>query len=368
VLLFSLFCNIKQIRPLKKSGIIFIFLFIFFSVEIRAQIGGSYTYAFLDLPNSARIAALGGNANAIKDNDLSLCLVNPSLLTPKMTNQLALSFVDYYSDINYGFVSYAKNFKKVGMFDASMQYINYGKFKETDATGQTYGNFTAGEYNLNIGWDRQLDSNFSIGANLKNIYSDLDSYKSYGIAVDVAGTYSSTKRQFTASFLALNIGRQLKYYTPGNEEPLPYELQLGLSKKLAHAPFRLSLVVRHLEKWDLTYVDPTTDTATVDALTGKPIPPKKFSKFLDKGMRHIVIGAELIPSKNFSLRLGYNYERREELKVAAKVSTVGFCWGFGMRIRQFNLSYSRARYHLVGSPNIITISTNLSDFVHKNKS
>lgn len=348
-----------------KRLIITFILLSFFLSELNAQIGGSYTYAFLNLPNSARIAALGGNANAIKDNDLSLCLVNPSLLTKKLNNQVTLSFVDYYSDINYGFVSYARDLKKLGMFDASMQFINYGKFTNTDATGMSYGTFTAGEYAFNLGWGRQLDSLFSIGANLKNIYSHLDTYHSYGIAVDVAGTYSSAKSQFTATFIALNIGRQLKYYTEGNNEPLPFELQLGLSKKLAHTPFRFSVVLRHLEKWDLTYVDPNNPEPTVDALTGDPIPEKKFGKFLDKGMRHMVVGGELSPSRNFSLRLGFNYQRRKELKVDSKLSTVGICWGFGFRIKQFNLSYSRARYHLAGSPNNITISTNISDFIRK---
>lgn len=344
---------------LKRSAI-FISI-IFLSAKLFAQIGGSYTYAFLDLPNSARIAALGGNVNAIKDNDISMALINPSLITTKMHNQVALSFVDYYSDINYGFASYARNFKKLGMFDASMQFINYGKFTNTDATGVSYGTFTAGEYALNIGWGRQLDSLFSIGANLKNIYSHFWDYTSYGLAVDVGGTYSSAKSMFTATFLALNIGRQVKCYTPGNSEPLPFELQAGISKKLAHMPFRFSIVLRHLEKFDLTYTDPNNPEPTVDALTGEPLPAKKFAKFMDKCMRHVVVGGELTPSKNFSIRLGYNYERRKELKVDSKTAMVGFCWGFGFRIKQFRFNYARAAYHLAGSPNHITISTNLSD-------
>jgi hypothetical protein len=84
-------------------------------------------------------------------------------------------------------------------------------------------------------------------------------------------------------------------------------------------------------------------------------------------MRHVVVGTEFIPSKNFSLRFGFNYERRKELEVASKYSTVGICWGFGFRIKQFNLSFARARYHLDGSPNTITISTKISDFARVNK-
>jgi hypothetical protein len=342
-----------------KRFLIFILL-VAATGPLFSQIGGSYTYSFLDLPNSARIAAMGGNVNAIKDDDISLALVNPSLITTKMHNQLALSFVDYFTDINYGFVSYARNFKKIGMFDASMQFINYGKFINTDATGVEYGTFTAGEYALNIGWGRQLDSSFSIGANLKNIYSHLWDYTSYGLAVDVGATYHNSKSLFTATLLALNIGRQLKYYTDGNSEPLPFELQAGISKKLAHTPFRFSIVMRHLEKWDLTYTDPNNPEPTVDALTGEPLPEKKFGKFMDKCMRHVVVGGEFTPAKNFALRLGFNYQRRKELKVDTKTATVGFCWGFGFRIKQFHFSYARAAYHLAGSPNNITVSTNLS--------
>jgi len=135
-------------------------------------------------------------------------------------------------------------------------------------------------------------------------------------------------------------------------EPLPFELQLGLSKKLAHTPLRISVVARHLEKWDLTYVDPQHIEPTVDPLSGEPIPEKKFSKFMDKGMRHIVVGGEFSPVKNFSLRLGFNYQRRKELRVDTRLSTIGFCWGLGLRIKKISFSYSRATYHLAGSPTI----------------
>lgn len=346
-----------------KKPVAVIIVMLGFVLKLTAQIGGSYTYAFLNLPNSARISALGGNANAIKDNDLSLCLVNPSLLTNKTDKQVALSFVDYFADMNYGFVSYSQEVNKLGMFDASVQFISYGKFTYADETGLPGGTFTGGDYAFNLGWGRQLDSLFSIGANLKNIYSHLESYNSYGLAVDVAATYS--KKQFTASLLALNMGRQIVTYTNDNVEPLPFELQAGFSKKLSHTPLRFSVVIRHLEKWDLTGTDKNHPEPTVDALTGEPVPPKKLSKFLDKGMRHVVVGGEIVPSQNFSLRLGFNYQRRKELKVDTRTSTVGISWGFGFRIKKFNFSYARSRYHLAVSPNIITISTRLTDFKRK---
>jgi hypothetical protein len=80
-------------------------------------------------------------------------------------------------------------------------------------------------------------------------------------------------------------------------------------------------------------------------------------------MHHIAIGAELNPSKNVFFRFGYNYHRRKEMIVESRLSTIGFSWGVGLRISKFNISYARSAYHLAGSPNVITLTTNLSDFI-----
>lgn len=335
--------------------------------SLFAQIGGSSTYRFLNLPNSPRVAALGGNFVAISDNDLASGLGNPSLINEEMHNSLSLNFVDYFADINYGFASYSRTFEKAGSFAASMQYLNYGKFTYADETGildENAGEFTGNELAFVLGWGRRLDSLFSIGANVKAISSTLESYNSFGMAVDVAGTYYA-RSGFTASLIARNIGRQLTTYTPGNVEPLPFEIQFGLSKKLSHLPFRYSVLLTNLQKWDLTYVDPAENV--VDPFTNEVKTKSKVGEFTDKAFRHIVFGGEFVPTRNFSFRIGYNYQRRQEMKVESKRSTVGFSWGFGFRVSKFNFSYARAAYHLAGSPNFLSIAFNLGDFGNKSE-
>ena len=346
--------------------IVFLLSILAFNKYSNAQIGGSTTYQFLNLPNSARISAMGGNAMAIKDDDLSLALYNPSIITKGMHNHLALSFVDYFSDINYGFASYSRNIKKLGVFDAGIQFASYGKFNEADETGNLLGTFKSSDYCLSFGWARPLDSMFSIGANLKTIYSNYyQQYNSFGIAVDVAATYFNSKKNLSVSLMVRNLGKDLHPYIYGNSEPLPFEVQLGLSKKLDHVPFRISIVAQHLEKWDLTYEDPNNPTLTVDPLTNEPIPEKKLSKFADKLARHFVFGGELSIMKSLFVRVGFNYQRRKEMIVETSKSTVGFSWGLGIKISKFQISYARSKYHLVGSPNTITVCTNLSDFISK---
>lgn len=339
---------------------------LFFVCGIQAQIGGDGVYRFLNMPSSARAAAMGGNFLAVNDGDITQALFNPSVISPEMDNNLALSFVDYYTDINYGHASYAKSFNKIGTYTATMQYLNYGEFTYADETGQTFGTFTANDMALSLGWGRQLDSLFSIGANFKMIYSGLEDYQSFGLAVDVAGSYHNPEKNLTVSLVARNIGSQLKPYRSGNFEKLPFEINLGISQKLKHLPFRYSILLTNLQKWDLTYNDPNDPDQQVDPITGEVQEEDGFSDFADKALRHIVIGGEFVPSKFFSIRFGYNYQRRQELGVYNKMGTVGFSWGLALKVSKFQIEYSRATYHLNGSPNYITVRTNLSDFGRKN--
>lgn len=323
-----------------------------------AQSGENNTYKFLTLPNSARIAGLGGNFATINDNDINMAVANPSLINPKMHNSLGMSFVDYQAGLNYGYATYGRSFNKVGSFVGTMQYIDYGTFRYADETGATQGEFTSGEYAMNIGWGRALDSTFFIGANFKGILSSFESYNSFGLAVDVAGTYYNKKAKFTASLILSNIGRQLTTYN-GYNEPLPFEIKAGLSKSLQHIPLTFSVLFTNLQKWDLTY--PETESSS-GSFNGEESSKSGIADFSDKVMRHIVIGAELRPFKVIRLRIGYNYLRRQEMALESKPGTVGWSWGLGIKVYKFEVAYSRSAHYLGPSYNFFTVTTNLDSF------
>ncbi len=331
-----------------------------------SQSGGKHAYEFLNLTNSSRLVALGGNFSSAFDDDISLALSNPSIISESINNQLLLNYVDYFSDINFGYISYSKTFEKYGSFAASMQYVNYGTFTEADETGEILGDFSAGDMALTLGWGRALHPNFSVGANLKSIYSSYYLYNSFGLAVDVAGTYHNPEHLFSTSLLVKNIGSQIKPYNIGYTEPLPFEVQLAMSKKLEHVPLRFYLLLHNLQKYDITYNDASAGKK-YDPFTGLEIAPSKVEDAANKLMHHVVLGVELSPTKSFALRLGYNYHRRKEMIVDSRLSTVGISWGFGFKVYKFAFSYARSAYHLAGSPNVITITTNISDFYKKDK-
>jgi hypothetical protein len=332
---------------------------------LNAQIGGSVVFPSLDLPLSARSAALGGNCMALNDNDINLATWNPSMLNPSMHTQLAFSFADYFADVKYGYAGFAYNVNKVGTFALTATRIDYGTFRETDNTGAIIGEFSAGEYGINVGYSHQFDSSFTVGATGKFIQSNLYLWKANGLALDVAASYKIPHKNFTTSIMLRNMGVMMNQYTYGVEEKLPFEVEAGMSFKPKHMPFRFSFAFTNLQKWDLTYIDPNNPPELVDPLTGDSIHISKFKTFGDKFGRHLVVGGELLIGKAVSLRFGYNYMRRKELIVDGKHGGDGFSFGCGIHIYKFNISYAHAAYHLAGGTNTFTLTTSISDFYTK---
>lgn len=346
--------------------LVLVVAFIFTGLFLNAQIGGNSTYQFLNVPVSSRVGAMGGSALSIRDDDPNLTLNNPSLLTQPMSSSVTLTYLNYFADINYGYVSYIHDFKKWGTFSGGLNYIDYGKFLETDAGGNEFGNFTAGEYAFVLGWGKNIDSLFSVGANLKPIYSNLFEYRSFGLAMDLAATYYNPKSNFGASILIKNIGTQLTTYVEGAErEPIPFEIQAGVSKKLKYVPIRLSVDLVQLQNWNLAFNDSTFLTNTSTKLSDEEKAERNKTTLLSEVFRHVVVGTEIIPSKSFSVRFGLNIKRRAELGLDDRAGLAGFSWGLGFRIKKFYFSYGSARYHLAGSSNHFTVTTNIGDFYKK---
>ena len=122
-----------------------VFCIVFLSTQLSAQIGGTHTYDFLNLVNSARVASLGGDVIAINDNDFNLTYHNPAILNPEMNHDMVLNYVNYFTDINYGYAAYATKIKDYGIFSGGIQYINYGEFIGADDEGNETNNFKAGD-------------------------------------------------------------------------------------------------------------------------------------------------------------------------------------------------------------------------------
>ncbi len=84
-------------------------------------------------------------------------------------------------------------------------------------------------------------------------------------------------------------------------------------------------------------------------------------------MRHFVLGVEFYPVKRFYISLGYNYQRRREMRTEVKKGIVGFSLGCGINVYKFRISYAWSKYHLAAAPNTFTIATDIGAlFAKKN--
>jgi hypothetical protein len=324
-----------------------IILFSIFTSGVFSQTGGDNIYEFLNLTHSGLVSSLGGTNVSISGNNLNLAYHNPALLGSGMDKSLALNYVNYFAGINYGLALYSKSFPKTGNFALGLTYLNYGSFTGADASGIITGTFSASEYAFSMIYSRQIDSMFTVGVNFKPVLSHLEKYTSIGFAFDLGAAWHNHNDILSAGLVIKNAGYQVITYAGEPRQNLPFEVQAGVSVKLAHAPLRFSLTLRHLEKFDLTWQYKNSSSVND--------PEPELSVFFENLMRHIIIGTEVMPHKNFYLSAGYNYQRRKELQIDSRVSTVGFSWGFGINTSLLSFEFGRAVYHLAGSSNNISL-------------
>lgn len=335
------------------------------SLGLSAQVGGIAAYEFLNLPNSATVAAMGGHHIALMDDDLSLAARNPSLLNPLMHQRFSLSHAFHPAGISNSSLAYGHYREAAKLtFQGALQYTSYGNdLVRRDNTGQDLGTFSASDYALTVGAARQFEDRLSVGANLKLVSSQLAGYASLGLAADLAVHYVDTSGRFGITLLARNAGRQLTRYDElSGREPLPFELQIGINKELKYLPFRFSVIYRYLDRWNVLFDDPDAENESIFLTFGEEATGRGAGAvLLDNLARHFVLNGELLVGKqrNLRLRFGYNHGLRRELRLADFRSGAGYTFGFAFRTKRFSLAYGRTSYHLGGAVNQLGVDFGL---------
>lgn len=346
---------------------LFNFLFLFFLVlEIcTAQIGGRHAFVSSSLPTNARVTALGGALISIKDNDVALAQMNPALADSIMHNQISLNHNFHFAGISHGNLALGRYIPRWGMLTHfALQYVNYGSFDATDQFGNVNGDFSANEIAFVVGTAKQLNERIRVGANLKFLTAAYESENALGMGLDLGVYYARPGSQSSWGLVLKNVGGELEPLV-NSRRGLPFDLQIGTSRKLKHLPFRFSVIGHHLQNWYIRYDDPETDIQT--SIFGDITEKSAFSRNFDNFFRHIIINGEFLIGKReqFRLRFGYDHLRRQELKVASYRSLGGFAFGFGINIKKFKLDYGIGNYHLAGAVNHLSLRYNLGKMFTK---
>jgi long-subunit fatty acid transport protein len=308
-----------------KISKILVLIFIFCGVSFSQN-----TFEFMRIDNSARAGALAGTFTALAD-DPNVIFYNPAGLNLVDNYAISFSYTGYLESIKLASLAYASEIKDVVKFGAAIKYAGYGTMTEADEYGNKLGDFSANEMALIIGAGSTLDQNFYYGINAKFIYSKIADKSSTALAADLGLNYDIPEEMINIGFSILNLGAQLSTYM-GTKENLPLDFSLGVSKKMAHLPLRLSLDFHRLNE--------------------------DRDGFLDK-FRAFTIGAEFTLSKALTLRLGYDNERRKDLKVGTFSGISGFNGGVGLKVSTYTFDYGFSSMGLIGTVHRISIATNL---------
>lgn len=289
--------------------------------------GRAQLYELLRLVPTPRAAAMGNSFVAMK-NDPNTLFSNPAALssqTPRDSTApgtiLSLAASPLGIGITQGSIVFSapapEALGEKSWVGFGVLYNSYGTFKGADNIGQLTGDFTAGDFILSAAFSGVVpDAPFHYGIGVKYISSSLvsGSYSSSGLAADLGVYYESQPLLLTIGLSATNIGTELTYYD-GTKEVLPFNLQLGVSKKLERLPLTVHLTFHNLTR-------------------------DREGRNLFYALNDFSIGGEFIVSKIIRLRFGYENQNRRDLKVPEGVGLGGFSFGLGIALKKLQLDYS----------------------------
>lgn len=297
---------------------------------ISSVIFSQNVYNFLKLDVSPRAAALGGSFVSNND-DPNVIFYNPAGINFNQNNQISISFLKHLLDINSASLVFIKEIKSTGKFSAAVKYINYGDFTKADPSGLELGHFGANDIAFSLGYGNKLDENFYYGLNFKLIYSGIENYSSTAYAFDFGLHYEIPDKFWNFGFSILNLGSQINSYF-NIKEDLPLDIRLGISKQLEKVPMRFYFSFNNLDDKQSNF----------------------FARF-----KNLTFGSEIKLGKSFKLRIGYDSEKRKELKIGTTAGLAGFNIGFGFNAASYIIDYAYSSMGSIGALHRIGISTNL---------
>lgn len=290
------------------------------ALGVRAQ-ESKEVYTFLRLPVSAHTAAIGGENISMTEDDPTVIFHNPSLINNVSNMSMNVNFMTYMEGTATASASFVKTAGQRGAWGASAQYMSYGSIKETTANNVETGSFTPKDIALAGTFAYMLTDKISGGITARFISSTIGSYSSAAVGFDLGVNYYLEEKGWSLSAVAKNLGGQIKAYEEDFER-IPFDLQLGVTKKLIGSPLTLHATLSRLHNWDQGFI------------------------------KHLAVGADLYLGDMIYVAAGYNFRRSSEMKIVAdgddKGSNhgAGLSVGAGLQLQRFKLQLAYAKYHV----------------------
>ena len=304
-----------------------------------AQTGASLsTFPLLRFDASARTAALGGAYTAMADGDVNALFYNPAIPSRGTSGVSSISYLNHLSDINAGTLAYSRSVEDLGTtFSGGVRFVHWGTFQRRNERGERTGTFFAGDVALTLGASRGLGPRLRYGTNVHVLHAQIDRSQATALATDLGVLYRVPAHQLAVGASLRHLGVSLDGFGR-REATLPLDLQLGVTKRLAHLPLLLTLTA-----YDLTEVGTGVEGGTT----------------FDHVLGHLTFGGELGLGEVLRLRLGYNHRRSQDTALADQFDLGGLGGGFGLVIEEFAVDYAYNSWSELGGLHQFTVRADL---------
>lgn len=302
---------------------------------------GNRVFEFLKLPFSSHATALGGENISIIEDDLTMAIQNPALLPCVSDKTLNLNYMYYMDGVNVASAAFSRLLRTRSSWAVTAQYLDYGSMAGKTEGDEDLGEFSAKDMAISGIYAYELSDYWSGGVRTNMIYSSYESYSSFAVGVDLGVNYFNPDTDLSFSVVAKNLGGQIVAFDEQHEK-LPFDLQAGFTKGLAHAPVRFSVTFYNLTNWKDSYS-----------------PDGKKQSAAKKIMNHIAAGVDFIPTNNLYLALGYNFRKANEMKIGDSSHWAGLTAGAGIYIKKIKLGVAYSKQHLSTSALLLNLSLTL---------
>ncbi|PSQ94415.1 MAG: hypothetical protein BRD53_06165 [Bacteroidetes bacterium SW_7_64_58] len=304
-----------------------------------AQPGGSLSsFSLLRFDASARTAAMGGAYTAAAGGDVNTMFYNPAIPGPATSRTPSVSYLNHLTDINAGTLAYSHTVSGIGTtLSGGLRFVHWGTIQRRNDVGERTGTFSARDVALTVGAARALGPRVRYGANMHLLYAQIDQVQATAAATDLGVLYRVPAYQLTVGASLRHLGVSLDGFGR-RDVTLPLDLQLGLSKRLAHLPLRLSLTA-----YDLTKAGTGIEGGSTT----------------DHVLAHLTFGGEMRLGDNLRLRLGYNHRRSRDLALADQFDLGGLGGGFGLLVGGVAVDYAYNSWSELGGLHQFTVRADL---------
>ncbi|MGE5693069.1 MAG: PorV/PorQ family protein [Candidatus Zixiibacteriota bacterium] len=277
---------------------------------------GTKVYPFLKNGIGARPLAMGGAFTGLADDESAL-YYNPAGVAGIRSKAFAASYVNYFGDVNAGYLGFLYPLGENQTAGAALNYFNYGEFVGLDSAGNSIGNFTPGDLAFQLSYARKFPKGFSLGVSGKIIYEKLQDYSSSALAFDLGALYHFPNERGRVGLAVQHLGFQISSFWDAPREHLPTVVKVGGSIYPVGLPMNVTLDVGFPTDNDL---------------------------FISAGLEYLKLTPVFVRAGYSSF--GQNYKAGLE---SGKDNLAGFSGGVGVIVQKFHVDYAFLPYSTLGS-------------------